>query len=90
MCVCGRGNVEQGAREFFLTFFPGGGREILGEILEVLGVRKSCEGGGGGCNGCLNPTGMRKNMLPPSDEVKSGGKHPSVDHNCDFISAFGI
>jgi len=26
------------------------------------------EGGGGGCNGCLNPTGMRKNTLPPSDE----------------------
>ena len=48
------------------------------------------EGGGGGCNGCLNPTGMRKNTLPPSDEVKAGGKHPSVDHNCDFISAFGI
>ena len=40
MWVCGRGNVEQGAREFFLTFFPGGEREILGEILKVLGVRK--------------------------------------------------
>ena len=36
MWVCGRGNVEQGAREFFLTFFPGGGREILREILDVI------------------------------------------------------
>ena len=41
MWVCGRGNMEQGAREFFLTFFPGGGREILGEILEVLGWGKA-------------------------------------------------
>ena len=27
------------------------------------------EGGGGGCNGCLNPTGMRMNMEPPSKQV---------------------
>ena len=27
------------------------------------------EGGGGGCNGCLNPTGMRMNMEPPWKEV---------------------
>lgn len=44
MWVCGRGNMEQGAREFFLTFFPGGGREILGEILKVFGGEEKLRG----------------------------------------------
>ena len=27
------------------------------------------EDGGGGCNGCLNPIGMRMNVEPPGNEV---------------------
>ena len=90
MWVCGRGYVEQGAREFFLTFFPGGGREVLGEILEVLGVRKSCEGGGGGCWEWRRDGGGEGVMLGQAGGERSGARGKAGGGNaavCSHLSS---
>ena len=78
--------MEQGAREFFLTFFPGGGREILGE---VLGVRKSCEGGGGGCWEWLGE-GVEGVMLGQAGGERSGARGKAGGGNaavCSHLSS---
>ena len=47
------------------------------------------EGGGGGCNGCLNPTGMRLNVEPRGGEVSWVDQHNLTYHSVCHMNQTG-